>query len=150
MLAQDFGDPDILDGDELADAYERTSHLKRWITDIEDAALKRAYEEDGSVPGFKVVRSGGRRGITDDAKAIEVLVAAGYDRDKVARTSVQTLGVLDKLTGSDEELQRVLGGLLVKGEGRLSLAKDSDPRPPADAIHSANDDFAGIDNEGEA
>lgn len=150
MLAQDFGNPDILDGDELADAYSRTSALKKWITDIEDAALKRAYEEDGSVPGFKVIRSGGRRTILDDLKAIERLVADGYDRELVERKSIQTLGTLDKLVGSDEELQRVLGDLLVKGEGRLSLAKDSDPRPPADAIHSANDDFAGIDNEGEA
>jgi hypothetical protein len=150
MLAQDFGDPDVLSGEEMADAFERTSMLKKWIADIEDAALKRAYEEDGSVPGFKVVRSGGRRGITDDAKAIEVLVAAGYDRDKVARTSAQTLGVLDKLTGSEEELQQVLGDLLVKSEGRLSLAPESDTRPPADAIHDAKADFASITDEGDA
>ena len=149
MLAIDFGDPDIMTADEMAEAYSRTSELKRWITDIEDAALKRAYEESGAVPGYKVVLSGGRRQIKDEQKAIERLVAEGYDRSLVERKSIQTLGHLDKLVGSDEELQQVLGDLLVKSEGRLSLAKESDPRPPADALHSAETDFAGIEN-GEA
>ena len=150
MLAQDFGDPDVLSGEEMADAFERTSMLKKWIADIEDAALKRAYEEDGSVPGFKVVRSGGRRGITDDTKAIEVLLEAGYPPEKVSTQKVATLGQLDKLAGSAEELQKVLGGLLVKSEGRLSLAPDSDTRPAADAIHDAKADFASITDEGDA
>jgi len=150
MLAQDFGDPDILSAEEMADAFTRTSHLKRWIADIEDAALKRAYEEDGSVPGFKVVRSGGRRYITDEKKAVETLIAAGFDRKKVERISIQTLGALDKIVGSKEELDGVLGDLVGMSEGRLSLAKDSDPRPAADAVHDAKRDFAGVTIEGEA
>jgi Protein of unknown function (DUF2800) len=150
MLAQDFGDPDILSGEELADAFTRTSHLKRWITDIEDAALKRAYEEDGSVPGFKVVRSGGRRTITNPEAAVDRLLDANFDPDQVYSRKPATLAQLEKLVGSPEELQQVLGDLLVKSEGRLSLAKDSDPRPPADAIHSAQTDFAEIDDQGEA
>jgi hypothetical protein len=149
MLAQDFGDPDIMSGEEMADAFSRTSALKKWIADIEDAALKRAYEEYGSVPGFKVVLSGGRRQILDEKKAIGALIDEGYGVEDVSSMKIATLGQLDKLVGADE-LQRVLGGLLVKGEGRLSLAKDSDPRPDADAIHSAETDFAGIDNQGEA
>jgi RecB family exonuclease len=149
MLAQDFGDPDILDGDELADAFSRTSALKKWITDVEDAALKRAYEEAGSVPGYKVVRSGGRREIVNEKTAIGRLIDEGYGVDDVSRMKIATLGQLDKLVGA-EELQRVLGDMLVKSEGRLSLAQDSDPRPDADAVHDAQRDFASIPNEGEA
>lgn len=150
MLAQDFGDPDILTADEMADAFSRTSALKKWITDIEDAALKRAYEEAGAVPGYKVVLSGGRRKILDEEDAITRLLTAGYQWDDVSSRKIHTLGQLDKLTGGAEELQQVLGDLLVKSEGRLSLAEESDPRPPADALHSAETDFAGITNEGEA
>lgn len=151
MLAQDFGDPDVLTGDEMADAYSRTSELKRWIADIEDTALKMAYEEGGSVPGFKVVRSGGRRQILDNEAAIALLLEAWPDKtDKVYTRKPATLGQLEKLAGSAEELQEVLGDLLVKSEGRLSLAKESDPRPPADALHSAEADFAEITDEGEA
>jgi len=149
MLAQDFGDPDILSGEELADAFSRTSHLKRWIADVEDTALKRAYEEAGSVPGYKVVLSGGRRQISDEAKAIGALIDAGYGVEEVSHMKIATLGQLDKLVGADE-LQEVLGDLLGKSEGRLSVAKDSDPRPPADAIHSAQTDFAEVENQGDA
>ena len=145
ILAQDFGDPDVLTGEELAEAYERTSELKRWAADIEDAALKKAYEEAGSIPGFKVVRSGGRRGITNDIEAIKRLVKAGYDEDLISVRKPATLGTLDKVVG--DELQHILDGVLVKSEGRLSLARDSDSRPPADAVHSAQEDFAEIPDE---
>lgn len=144
MLDQDYGNPDVLSGEEMADAVQRSSELKRWIADVEDAALKRAYEEAGSVPGFKVVRSGGRRQILDNDKAVEALLNANFPPDKVYTRKVATLGQLDKLAGSAEDLQQILGDLLVKSEGRLSLAPDSDPRQPADAVQSAQDDFADI------
>lgn len=150
MLAIDFGDPNVLTGEELAEAYSRTGELSQWLNDIQDAALKQAYEEAGSVPGFKVVMSNGRRKISDEQAAIEALVAAGYDREAVERTSIQTLGALDKLTGSKDNLGRVLGDLMGMSEGRLCLAPESDNRPPADALHSAQTDFAEIENEGEA
>lgn len=143
MLNQDYGNPDLLTGEEMAEAYSRVSELKKWASDIEDAALKMAYEEADSVPGFKVVRSGGRRQILDGDKAVEKLVETGYDIEDVSTRKPNTLGQLDKLVGA-EKLQDILGDVLVKSEGRLSLAKDSDPRPPADAVHSAQDDFAEI------
>ncbi len=149
MLAQDFGDPDILDGEEMAEAFSRTSELKKWIADIEDAALKRAYEEAGSVPGYKVVRSGGRRQIVNEKKAIGLLIDEGYMAGQVSHMKIATFGQLDKLVGA-EKLQRVLGDTLGMSEGRLSLAKDSDPRPDADAVHDAKRDFESITNEGEA
>lgn len=150
MLDQDYGNPDLISGEEMADAFSRTSGLKQWISDIEDAALKMAYEDAGSVPGFKVVQSGGRRTILDKEKAIETLIQAGYRQSDVSQRSPVTLEKLEKLTGGPEELQQVLGDLLAKSEGRLSLAPESDSRPPADAVHSAKSDFAGISNEGEA
>lgn len=148
MLNQDYGDPDLLNAEEMAEAYSRVSTLKRWAADIEDAALKRAYEEDGSVPGYKVVRSGGRRKILDDKVAVARLLDAGFDPEEVSTRKPATLGQLDKLIGP-ERLQEVLGDLLVKSEGRLSLALESDPRPPADALQSARNDFADI-HEGDA
>jgi hypothetical protein len=152
MLNQDYGNPDLLDNEEMADAYSRIPALKSWVADIEDAALKRAYETEGSVPGYKVVRSGGRRSITNDDKAIAALLKAapgyGFEPNEVFTRKVATLGYLDKLVGP-QELQQILGDLLVKSEGRLSLAPESDPRPPADAFHSAKSDFADI-TEGEA
>lgn len=150
MLNKDYGNPDLMTGDEMADAFSRVTELKQWLTAVEDASLKRAYEEAGSVPGFKVVRSGGRRTILDKEKAIETLVAAGFRMSSVSSRTIANLGTLDKLLGGAENLQEVLGDLLVKSEGRLSLAPDSDPRPPADAVQDAVSDFADISTKGEA
>lgn len=150
LLAQDFGDPDLMTGQEMADAFSRAEELKQWITAVSDAALKRAHDEAGSVPGFKVVRSGGRRSITDPEAAVDTLLELGYPEDKVFSRKPATLGNLEKLVGSADELQEALGGLLVKGEGRLSLVPEGDSRQEADAFHSAKTDFAGVSNEGEA
>lgn len=150
MLDQDFGNPDLMTGEEIAAAFARAGELKQWVTDVQDAALKRAYETDGSVPGFKVVRSGGRRSITNPEAAVDTLLELGYPEDKVFSRKPATLGTLEKLVGSADELQEVLGGLLVKGEGRLSLVPDSDAREKADAVHSAESDFAEIEIEGDA
>lgn len=145
MLEIDFGNPDLMTGDELAEAFSRTSELKAWITAVGDAALKQAYEDGGSVPGFKVVRSGGRRSILDPEAAVDVLLKAGFPAEDVYSRKPATLSELEKLTGSADNLQEVLGSLLAKGEGRLSLVKESDKREAADAVHSAETDFAGID-----
>lgn len=145
MLDLDFGNPDVLSGEELAEVYSRVGDFKHWVSCVEDIALKRAYETPGSVPGYKVVRSGGRRGITDDKVAIERLVAAEFTQDQVSVRKVKTLGDLEKLVGKGDALQEILGDVLVKSEGRLSLAVESDPRPPADALHSAETDFADIE-----
>ena len=144
MLNEDYGDPDLLTGEELAEAFARVSTLKRWAADIEDTALKRAYERTGSVPGFKVVQSGGRRVLLDPEKAVNILLEAGYEPEKVFARKPAPFGQLDKLLGGAEKLQEVLGDVLGKSEGRLSLAKESDPRPAADALNSAETDFAEI------
>lgn len=144
MLAQDFGDPDVMTGEELAEAFSRVGELRHWLSAVEDTALKRAYEDAGSVPGYKVVRSGGRRGITDDKKAIDRLQKAGFDLEEISVRKPKTLGDLEKVVGKGDALQKILGDVLVKSEGRLSLAPEDDPRPAADALHSAEMDFADI------
>lgn len=144
ILENDFGDPNLMDGEQMAEAYGRVSELKKWLADVEDMALKRAYEDEGSVPGYKVVRSGGRRTITDGDKAIDALTKAGFELADIAVTKPAALGKLDKLVGGKDELQQILGDTLVLSEGRLSLASEEDPRPAADAQSSAENDFAGI------
>jgi len=144
MLALDFGDPDLLSPAELAEAYSMVKEISRWTAAVSAAALDAA--NDKKLPGYKVVLSGGRRSIPDSAKAIKVLVDEGFDREAVARESIQTLGVLDKLAGSGDRLKLILGDLLVKGEGSPSLAPESDPRQPADALTTAKGDFADIPN----
>src|SRR5690606_4741334 len=79
--ATDFGDdPDLLTDEELSEVLGRLDFIKAWCAAVEDSALHKAYSEGHPIPGWKVVMSGGRRGITDDAAAIEALIKAGYTR----------------------------------------------------------------------
>jgi hypothetical protein len=140
VVQQDFGNPDLMTADELAEAVLSIPAVRDWCTAVEKEGLKQAYSEGIALPGLKVVLSGGKRSITDKSKAIELLVEAGFPRDKVAREDTQTLGALEKLVGQDR-LPEILGTLLKKGAGSPSLVPESDNRESITAMSQAAEDF---------
>lgn len=143
ITQRDFGNPDLMDADELADAVTRLPELSHWAKAVEAEALKQVYSEGKSLPGLKVVLSGGKRGITDKDAAIETLVAAGYDEDAVTRQpprDIETLGTLEKVVGK-ANLPKVLGPLLKKGDGSPSLVPEDDPRDAVSSLTQAATEF---------
>lgn len=141
-LRRDFGDPRVLDPDELAQALQRAPQIRAWLADLEAAALDRIMNSGETVPGYKVVASGGRRTIPDAEAAIAKLVEHGFDVASIAKRSLLPLAKLDKLVGADE-LSAILGHLMVRSEGKPSLAHESDPRKPYETL-SASDEFAAL------
>ena len=121
--------------EDLAEAVAELEDVRSWCDAVQAEAFARA--DRGAMPGYKIVRAAGRRSITDDAKAIEVLVAAGFDEDAISRKQTQTLGVLERVVGK-KNLPDVLGDLLMMKPGNKSLAPEDDPRP---AVTSAMEDF---------
>lgn len=141
QLATDFGpDPDLIAADELGPLLSRLPDLVAWSKAVESSALDRIYSKGEEVPGWKVVRSGGRRKIADETAAIQTLIDYGYNAEDVATFKVKGLGALEKLVGK-KELPDVLGDLLVKGEGSPSLAPEHDKRAAISPETSAYDDF---------
>lgn len=139
--AEDFSsDPGMIDEDELAEILERLPAIEAWAKAVRDVAFRKVYEMKHRVPGWKVVKTEGKRSITDVDVATERLLAAGYAKDEVTRVQAQTLGHLEKLVGK-AELPKVLGDVLKKGDGSLALVKEDDPRPPVDATAAAQADF---------
>lgn len=147
ITRRDFGDPALLDADGLADAAKSLTEVRDWCNAVEKEALFQIYQNEARLPGLKVVMSGGKRSITDKARAIDLLVEAGYDRSKVAREDTQTLGALEKLVGP-ARLAEVLGDLLKKGSGSPSLAPESDPREAITSASQAVEDFEDLPLEG--
>lgn len=129
VFEEPFEVPETLEPDEVARTLARVPMVRDWLSAFEEAALSMAYSEGIPIPGYKVVRSGGKRAVRDDARAIEVLVEAGFPRDKVSRTTAQTLGVLEKLVGK-ERFKELLEepGIVTKSEGKESLVPESDKR----------------------
>lgn len=114
----DFREPDLLTVEEMAEHLSRVKSIRDWCTALEITALDQAYAGKIEIPGWKVVRSSGRRSIPDDQAAIEVLTQAGFPASRVARSSVQTLGTLEKVVGA-AKLSALLGDLIVLSEGKL-------------------------------
>lgn len=142
LAGLDFGgDPDVLSLEETAEWMARLPEIRSWCDAVAAAALDRAYSAGQTIPGWKVVRSGGKRTMPDPAAAVEALVAAGFPRTDVERTQPQTLGHLEKLVGK-ARLPELLGDLLVKGEGSPALVVEEDKRPSINPASEAAKDFS--------
>lgn len=139
---QDFGDPRLLTLDQLADYLHRLPEIEAWITAVRAEALRLAYQENQTIPGWKVVRSRGRRTVRDEAAAIDALVQAGLDRDKISRLRLIPLAQLDKAVGGKEVLADILGDLMTTPLGKEGLAPESDPRPAINRHADAQNDFS--------
>lgn len=139
---RDFGTPELLTPDEIAEALRAIPAIKDWAKAVEANALTRAYHDGVELPGWKVVMSGGKRSISDDKTAINLLVEAGYELDEVARTTARPLGELEKVVGGRKNFDAILGVVVSKSEPRESLVPADDERPGVTALTSAAEDFA--------
>jgi hypothetical protein len=141
IVQRDFGSADVMDEEDLATAFLSLAEIRDWCNAVEAEALRQAYTEKKHLPGLKVVLSGGKRSMPKPVDVIDRLVEAGYERDKVARETVQTLTVLDRLVGGKARLSELLGDLLVKSKGSPALVSESDPRDAVDKMAEAQEDF---------
>ena len=137
---RDFGDPDLLDDEEVGSELERVAQIRHWCDALEGVAFDRIYTEGRTIPGFKVVAGRGRRVITDAPAVIQTLIDAGYQPEQVAEVKALPLGKLEKLVGK-ADLPELIGAYITKRDGKPSLVGEADPRPPLTAASSAAADF---------
>lgn len=140
---QDFStDPDLLDPEEIGLLLHEIPQIKAWCAAIEKVALQKVYSENTPVPGWKVVRSGGRRVIVDPAAAIQTFIDLGFKAEQVAQFKTRPLGELERLLRpQNKRLEDVLGQLMKQTEGSESLVKESDKRPSVNHNSEAVEDF---------
>lgn len=158
IVGEDFGAPyvdvqrpDLLDEAEMSMVLDRIPAIEAWCKDVQAAAMTRLYTLGEEIPGYKAVRSGGRRGIADDTAAIQTLIDAGYPAEDVATFKVKALGELEKVILKSQPgvkkaervtLDDVLGDLIKKSDGSVSIVKDSDGRPAINSLSEAVKDFS--------
>lgn len=135
--------PDLLQPEELSTILHRLPDIRKWADAVEAAANRRIVIDEEEVPGWKAVRSGGKRYITDPLKAVEKLAeASGEDAAEFLQPAkIKNLGDLEKKVGK-AGLPRILGDLLKKGEGKISIVPEDDKRSAYDANAEAAKDFA--------
>lgn len=128
-IGQTFGPPDELTPEEVAEAFGRIKGIKAYLEDLADYALDLAYSQGTEIPGYKVVRSNGRRQVVDTDAAIQTLIDAGYAASDVAKVKLATFEQLEAMVGGTDALHGVIGDYITKSEGKPALVKDTDKRP---------------------
>ena len=142
-LAQyEFTKPPLLTDEEIEDILSRLDDLTKWANEIAAYAQDAAINHGKQWNGFKLVEGRSVRKYSDEAAVVAAATAAGY-RD-IYKKSLISITEMEKLMGK-KTFTEVLGGLVIKPQGKPTLVPASDKRP---AIHTgANLDFTEITEE---
>ena len=98
------------------------------MSDIEEYALSEILSGK-SIAGWKAVEGRSNRKITDIDGAFEVLKKEGYDEAMLYEKKPITLTELEKLV-TKPRLEELIGGMILKPQGKPTLAPESDKRKP--------------------
>lgn len=146
--ARDFAlVPETLTDAEIKAALDAIPAIEAWCAAVRNYALDRVYSQGKSIPGYKVVMSGGKRSIPDEEKALEALELVGFTFDQVGRRKLKTLGDLEKLLR--RSFDTVLGPFVVRGPGSPSLVPEEDKRPSITPNQEAQREFRLLEGGGE-
>lgn len=144
-LQLDFGDvvaDNTMDVEDMAHVLEVAPEIRSWLDAVDKAAMDSAYKQQNKIPGWKVVRSNGRRYFTDPTAVIQTLIDNGYSAEQVASFKVKGFGELEKLLGGRDVLDFLLKDYIDKSEGKPALVPDGDKRPSISPVSSAIADFS--------
>lgn len=138
LARYEFQSPLLLTPEEIGDILGRVDELAKWAKSVKDYALTAAANNGEHFPGWKLVRGRANRKLADPAEVAEILLGEGYDASQIF--SLKALTELEELVGK-KKLAELLGDMIVKPEGRPTLAPAADKRPEISG-NTAADDFA--------
>ena len=125
-LAQmEFKAPALLTDDEVAEVLKVADELARWSADVYAYAQDEAVSRGKKWAGFKLVEGRSCRKYTDEEEAAEAAVAAGYT--DIYKKSLIGITEMEKLLGK-KKFAEVLGKLVYKPQGKITLVPESDKR----------------------
>lgn len=140
-------EPKLMTPEQMAEIRPKTAMISSWLEAFEKAALHVTFSEGKTIPGYKVVLSGGRRYVADHEDAETKLLVAGYDREEfMTPRKVKGIGDLESLLG-EEDFERILvkPGIVKKSEGKPALVPESDKRPAINPNSEASKVFEDIE-----
>lgn len=137
-LAQmEFREPALLSDAEISEVLRVSDELSKWASDVYTFAQDQAITHHKQWPGYKLVEGRSVRKYTDEDAVAETAVKAGYT--DIYKKSLIGITEMQRLMGKDN-FNQILGGLVVKPQGKITLVPDSDKREAIQQI-SAEEDF---------
>jgi len=133
LLKYEFQDPALLTDEEIAKIIGLAEELSKWASDIYTYATALAINEGKEWDGFKLVEGRTRRKYTDETAVAEAAKEAGYT--DIFKQSLITITEMEKLMGK-KKFNELLGSLVEKPKGKLTLVSETDKREAIDPIHA--------------
>lgn len=131
-LAQmEFKAPALLTDDEIAEVLRTADELAKWASDVYAYAQDQAIVHHKVWKGFKLVMGKSNRKYTSEEEVAAAASAAGYT--DIYKKSLIGITEMERLMGK-KEFARILGALVYKPEGKVTLVPESDKR---EAIQSS-------------
>lgn len=137
LAAFEFALPSLLSDEEISEILSSIGDLASWANEIMAYATDAAVNHGKHWPGFKVVEGRSNRKYGNEEAVAEAAKKAGY-RD-IYKQSLITIIEMQKLMGK-AKFNEILGSLIIKPPGKLTLVPISDKRP-ASSTSTAKNDF---------
>nr|DAT85868.1 MAG TPA: Protein of unknown function (DUF2800) [Caudoviricetes sp.] len=120
-------DPALISDAEMGDYLRKGRDVARWLSDIQETALKKCLAGK-TVPGWKAVEGRSTRAWTDVDEAFGVLESRGVPQEMLWERKPLTVAQVEKVLGKKEFAEKA-GDCVVKKPGSPALAEESDKRP---------------------
>ena len=137
LAKYEFAEPPLLSDEEIEDILGRVDDLTKWANEIVAYAQDAAINHGKTWSGFKLVESRTIRKYSDEEAVAQAASDAGYH--DIYKKSLIPITEMEKLMGK-KTFAEVLGGLVVKPQGKPTLVPASDKRP-AIVVTGAEQDF---------
>jgi hypothetical protein len=141
-IETDFKEPDLLSDDEIAELLEKTEHIQKWASDLQEYARSKA-EQGTKFSGWKLVEGRSTRKFSDAEAVANRLFAEGYGEGDLYERSLKTITALEKSIGK-KRFNELVADLIVKPPGKPSLVPESDKRQEWNSLAAAQAEFENI------
>lgn len=139
LARSEFKVPPLLTDAEIEGVLAKLPDIKKWAEEIAEYALNAALSGK-QWRGFKLVEGRSVRKYTDEVAVAKAANAAGYH--DIYKKSLISITEMERLMGK-QEFSEVLGGYVVKPQGKPTLVPDTDKRSAIN-VSDPNNDFKEI------
>ena len=121
--------PDILllTPEDAGKILEQAGDIQSWLADLE-SLVSSTLLAGQPVEGWKMVEGRSNRRFADELKVVAAMKSAGYDESLLYERKLITLTQMEKDFGK-KAVAETLGELIVKSQGKPTLAPAKDKRP---------------------
>lgn len=136
LAKMEFREPPLLSDDEIAEVLKVADELSKWASDVYAYAQDQAIVHHKQWKGYKLVMGKSNRKYTSEQEVAAAAEAAGYT--DIYKRSLIGITEMERLMGK-KEFAQIIGPLVYKPAGKLTLVPESDKREAITSSTAAAD-----------